>query len=146
MRLGSSVSQVEPILHLSIPVRDLEEARRFYLEALGCQPGRNYPGWCDVWFFGLQLTLQEQPDQVLSDQQRGVRHFGVTLSAEELDELLERVSRHHVRWLDPVSVDYAGTPQEQRKAKILDPSGNAVEIKAYVDPAAAFAAAGRPNS
>ncbi|HEX3839778.1 MAG TPA: VOC family protein [Acidimicrobiales bacterium] len=137
---------MDPILHLSIPVRDLDEARTFYLETLGCQPGRLHPGWCDVWFFGLQLTLQEQPDQVLSDRQRGVRHFGVTLSAEDLDGLLERVNRHDVRWLDPVSIDYAGTPQEQRKAKILDPSGNAVEIKAYVDPTAAFAAAGRPNS
>jgi hypothetical protein len=140
------VTEVDPILHLSIPVRDLEAARRFYLEALGCKSGRHNPGWCDVWFFGLQLTLQEQPDQVLSDQERGVRHFGVTLAAEELDQLLQRVSRHDVRWLDPVSIDYAGTPQEQRKAKILDPSGNAVEIKAYVDPAAAFAAAGRPSS
>jgi extradiol dioxygenase family protein len=145
MRLGSSVSEVDPILHLSIPVHDLDEARRFYLDALGCHPGRRHPGWCDVWFFGMQLTLQEQPDQVLSDQQRGVRHFGVTLTDKELDQLLERVSRHDVRWLDPVTIDYAGTRQEQRKAKILDPSGNAVEIKAYVDPAAAFAAAGRPN-
>jgi extradiol dioxygenase family protein len=135
---------VEPILHLSLPVHDLAEARRFYVEALGCTPGREHPDWCDVWFYGMQLTLQERPDQVLADEQRGVRHFGVTLSGDELDRLLQRVSEHPVRWLDPVTIDYAGTPQEQRKAKILDPSGNAIELKAYVDRQAAIAADGRP--
>jgi extradiol dioxygenase family protein len=135
---------VEPILHLSLPVRDLAEAKRFYVEALGCDPGREYPDWCDVWFYGMQLTLQERPDQVLADEQRGDRHFGVTLTADELDHLLERVGGHPVRWLAPVTIDYAGTPQEQRKAKILDPSGNAIEIKAYVDREAAFATLGRP--
>lgn len=135
---------VEPILHLSLPVHDLVEARGFYVEALGCTPGREHPDWCDVWFYGMQLTLQERPDQVLADEQRGVRHFGVTLSGDELDRLLHRLSGHPVRWLAPVTIDYAGTPREQRKAKILDPSGNAIEIKAYVDREAAFAADGSP--
>lgn len=133
---------MEPILHLSIPVSDLAAARSFYVDVLGCTPGREHPDWCDVWFYGMQVTLQERPDQVPADDQRGVRHFGVTLSGDELDCLLQRVGEHPVRWLDPVTVDYAGTPREQRKAKILDPSGNAIEIKAYVDPEAAFAAGG----
>ncbi|HWD51050.1 MAG TPA: VOC family protein [Acidimicrobiales bacterium] len=135
---------MEPILHLSLPVLDLAEARRFYIEALGCAPGRELPGCSDVWFYGMQLTLQERPDQVLDDEQRGVRHFGVTLTGDELDELLQRVGGHPVRWLAPVTIDYPGTPREQRKAKILDPSGNAIEIKAYVDREAAFAAVSRP--
>jgi hypothetical protein len=92
----------------------------------------------------MQLTLQERPDQLLADELRGVRHFGVTLTGDELDRVLEQASRYQVRWLDPVTIDYAGTPQEQRKAKILDPSGNAIELKAYVDREAAFAADHRP--
>ncbi|HVB93537.1 MAG TPA: VOC family protein [Acidimicrobiales bacterium] len=135
---------VDPILHLSLPVHDLVEARRFYLEVLGCAPGRERPDGCDVWFYGMQLTLQERPDQVLSDEQRGVRHFGVTLTGDELDDLLQRVGEHPVRWLVPITIDYAGTPREQRKAKILDPSGNAIEIKAYPDRRAAFAALDLP--
>jgi hypothetical protein len=128
-----------PILHLSLPVRDLAESRAFYVDVLGCDVGRERPEFIDVWFYGLQLTLQAQPDQVLSDEQRGVRHFGVALSAAELDELLARLDAHPVRWLSPVSTDYPGTAQEQTKAKVLDPSGNAIELKTYVDPAAAFA-------
>jgi extradiol dioxygenase family protein len=130
---------VPPILHLSLPVRDLAESRAFYADVLGCEIGRERPEFIDVWFYGLQLTLHAQADQVLPDEQRGVRHFGVTLDADELTALLARLDAASVRWLSPVSTDYPGTPQEQTKAKVLDPSGHAIELKTYVDPSAAFA-------
>jgi extradiol dioxygenase family protein len=129
-----------PILHLSLPVADLVAARRFYVDLLGCTPGRVRDGWIDVWFYGMQVTLQEQPDQVLADEARGVRHFGVTLPPDELDALVRRLEAASVQWLQPLATDHAGTPLEQAKAKVLDPSGNAIELKAYADPAAAFAA------
>ena len=62
----------------------------------------------------------------------------MTLDAEGLHALLERLASHPIEWLDPVSTDYAGTPREQTKAKLLDPSGNVIELKTYVDPSAAF--------
>jgi extradiol dioxygenase family protein len=127
---------MDPILHLSVPVRDVAEARAFYVDVLGCRPGRVRDGWLDVWFHGMQLTLQERPDQVLTDP--GVRHFGVTLGAAELAHLLDRMAVQPVRWLCPVTTDFAGTSREQTKAKVLDPSGNVIELKSYVDPAAAF--------
>ena len=52
---------MQPILHLSIPVRDLDEAREFYVHALGCQPARARAGFTDVWFYGMQVTLQDRP-------------------------------------------------------------------------------------
>ena len=140
------MESMPPILHLSLPVRDLSECRAFYLDVLGCELGREHPLFIDVWFYGLQLTLQQFPDQVLSDEQRGVRHFGVTLGADELSALLARLDAHPVQWLSPVSTDYAGTPQEQTKAKLLDPSGNAIELKTYVDPSAVFAGPLRPGT
>ena len=128
-----------PILHLSLPVRDLAEARAFYVDVLGCAPGRERDGWADVWFHGMQLTLQERPGQVLPDDQRGVRHFGVTLPREELEALVSRLDATGVQWLDPLSTDHPGTPREQTKAKLLDPSGNAIELKSYADPSVALA-------
>src|SRR5262249_20265667 len=95
--------------------------------------GRANDDFVDVWFFGMQLTLHEAPDQVLSDEQRGVRHFGVTLDAEELRVLLDRVRANGAVFLSDTTTDYAGTAREQTKAKILDPSGNAIELKSYVD-------------
>jgi extradiol dioxygenase family protein len=129
---------MDPILHLSLPVRDLAESRRFYVDVLGCEIGREPADFIDVWFYGLQLTLHRAPEQVQSAEQRGVRHFGVTLSAADLATLLGRLDQHPVEWLSPVSTDYPGTPREQTKCKILDPSGNAIELKAYLDPSAAF--------
>jgi extradiol dioxygenase family protein len=122
-----------PILHLSLPVKDLAKARAFYVDVLGCRLGRHGEGGADVWFYGLQLTLQYRPDEVLPESQRGSRHFGVTLSTDALTDLLAKLEHHPIRWLDPVNTDHAGTPQEQTKAKLLDPSGNVIEIKAYAD-------------
>jgi extradiol dioxygenase family protein len=129
---------MDPILHLSLPVTDLETSKAFYVDVLGCALAREREQFIDVWFYGLQLTLHAQPDQVQSPDQRGVRHFGVTLGADDLAALLTRLERGNVEWASRVSTDYAGTPQEQTKAKIFDPSGNVIELKTYADPAAAF--------
>lgn len=86
----------------------------------------------------MQLTLHERPDEVLAPGQHGVRHFGVTLDRADLAKLLARLEATDVEWASPVSTDFAGTQQEQTKAKIVDPSGNVIELKTYVDRAAAF--------
>jgi extradiol dioxygenase family protein len=129
---------VEPILHLSLPVRDLAESRRFYEDLLGCKVGRVRERWLDVWFFGMQVTLHERPDELLSPEARGVRHFGATVTADELAAILRRVESEPVEWIRPLATDNAGTAREQTKAMIADPSGNAIELKTYANPTAAF--------
>ena len=74
---------VNPILHLSLPIRDLAESRHFYVDVLGCDPGREDTSWMDVWFYEKQVTLHERPDQVLAAEEAGVRHFGVALGEEQ---------------------------------------------------------------
>jgi len=131
---------MDPVLHLSVVVADLVESRHFYVDVLGCRPGRAHETWMDVWFFGLQLTLQEQPDMVLPPGLQGKRHFGVTLDADRFRALVARVQAEPgVRWVAPVSTDYPGTARQQTKGKLVDPTGNVIELKTYVDPAAAFA-------
>jgi extradiol dioxygenase family protein len=120
-------------------VRDLEAAREFYVDGLGCELGRVRDGWVDVWFHGMQVTLHEQPADVVEPGVNAVRHFGVTLGRDELAAVLARLQSRPVTWLRPVQTDHAGTPREQTKAMVADPSGNAIELKAYADPAAAFA-------
>ncbi len=129
---------MQPILHLSLPVTDLDSSRAFYVDTLGCPLARERERFIDVWFYGLQLTLHEHPDQVLTPELQGVRHFGVTLDGDELTVLLARLEARDVEWLSRVHTDDPGTAQEQTKAKIVDPSGNVIELKTYVDPAAAF--------
>jgi extradiol dioxygenase family protein len=129
---------VEPVLHLSFAVRDLDEARAFYVDGLGCKLGRVRDGWIDVWFYGMQVTLHELPSHV-DDAPDDVRHFGVTLPHEELHALVRRLDGRGVTWMCELATDYPGTRREQTKCKVIDPSGNVIEFKSYKDPGAAFA-------
>ncbi len=121
------------ILHLSLPVRDLDEARTFYVDVLGCRPGRIRPDWMDVWFWGLQLTLQERPAEVVSSADQGSRHFGVSLEPAELDAVLGRVltAGATVEWLTPLVTAADATLNGKTSVKLADPSGNVIELKSY---------------
>ena len=129
---------VQPILHVSLPVRDVEEARDFYVRALGCQPARHRDGFVDVWFFGLQLTLHDRPEEATGLAPGSSRHFGVTLARDEFDALVDRLEKSGVEWVVPVTTDDAGLLTEQTKAKVADPSGNVLEFKTYRDVDAAL--------
>jgi extradiol dioxygenase family protein len=129
---------MQPILHLSLPVRDIEEARVFYVGTLGCQAARRRDDFIDVWFFGLQLTLHDRPDEVTQLVPGGSRHFGVTLGHAEFDQLVARLEKSGVQWVVPVTTDDIGLLTEQTKAKIVDPSGNVIEVKTYRDVEAAL--------
>jgi len=132
------VGHVQPILHLSIPVRDLDEAVSFYVQTLGCQAARAKDGFVDVWFFGMQVTLHDRPDDVAAPRPDGTRHFGVTLGRDEFDKVVARLDAAGVTWLVPVSTDDEGLATEQTKGKLSDPSGNVIEVKTYRDVAAAL--------
>jgi len=129
---------VQPILHLSIPVRNLEEARRFYVDALGCESARARAGFVDVWFYGMQITLQDRPKEVTGLTEGGSRHFGVTLSEVEFAAVTARLVAHGVPAVVPVTTDDAGLVTEQTKTKVADPSGNVIEFKTYADVQAAL--------
>jgi uncharacterized protein len=123
---------MQPILHLSIPVRDVDEARDFYVRTLGCLPGRAMAGFSDVWFYGTQVTLQDRPDEAAPVSGTS-RHFGVTLGGDEFESVMARLAASGVEWVDPVHTDDAGLDSERTKAKIADPSGNVIEFKTYRD-------------
>ncbi|HWD54821.1 MAG TPA: VOC family protein [Acidimicrobiales bacterium] len=129
---------MQPILHLSLPVRDIDDARDFYVGSLGCQAARRREDFIDVWFFGLQLTLHDRPEEVTESRPGGSRHFGVTLGREEFDQLVDRLETNGIEWVVPVTTDDVGLLTEQTKAKIVDPSGNVIEVKTYRDVEAAL--------
>jgi uncharacterized protein len=108
------------------------------VETLGCQAARTRADFVDVWFFGLQLTLQDRPDEVVHSTPAGSRHFGVTVGHDEFNELVARLEAHAVSWLVPVTTDNEGLPTEQTKLKIADPGGNVIELKTYRDVHAAL--------
>jgi len=136
---------VQPIPHLSVPVRDLDEALDFYVHALGCRAARARAGFTDVWFYGMQVTLQDRPDEVAQTPVGGSRHFGVTLGRAEFDAVVRRLTAGGSDWVSPPHTDDQGLDTEQTKAKIADPSGNVIEFKTYRDVGAALEIAGQPD-
>jgi extradiol dioxygenase family protein len=130
------VTEARYIFHLSIPVADLDAAKRFYTDVLGARVGRTTDDWLDVLLWGHQITLQHLPGEVRAPEAQGKRHFGVILPWAEWEALGERLRARGTPLLAPPTVTKAGTPEEQGKIYLADPSHNVIEIKTYRDLAA----------
>jgi len=122
----------QPVLHLSLPVNDLHAARDFYEHTLGCRIGRTREDWFDAWFFGLQLTLQLRPLEVMDTSRQGVRHFGVVLpSLSEFNDLVKRIHTSGCQWISKPENHTDAELSGKLGGKLADPSGNIIEIKYY---------------
>lgn len=121
------------IFHLSIPVSDLDTAKRFYVEVLAAALGRETDEWLDVLLWGHQITLQRRPTEVLPLEQQGKRHFGVVLPWSEWERLADHLKSLSISFLSEPEILLKGTAEEQAKFYLTDPSYNVIEIKAYRD-------------
>ena len=135
-----------PRFHLAFPVRDLAEARAFYGDLLGCAEGRSSPDWIDFDFHGHQIVAHLAPDEIghrqtsaVDGEQVPVRHFGVILSLEAWQDLANRLQAAGTQFIIAPQVRFKGQPGEQATLFFLDPSGNALEFKAFADDAMVFA-------
>jgi extradiol dioxygenase family protein len=135
-----------PPFHLAFPVRDLAEARRFYGELLGCPEGRSSPEWIDFDFYGHQIVAHLAPQECGSAATNAVdghgvpvRHFGVVLSIPQWEELAGKLRAAGTQFVIEPYVRFKGEVGEQATMFFLDPSGNAIEIKAFANMASLFA-------
>jgi hypothetical protein len=127
-----------PRFHLAFPVRDLAEARAFYGGLLGCPEGRSSDAWVDFDFRGHQIVAHLAPDEVghrttsaVDGEAVPVRHFGVILTLPEWEALAERLKAAGTKFIIEPQVRFKGQPGEQATMFFLDPSGNALEFKAF---------------
>ncbi len=125
--------------HLAFPVHDLGAARRFYGELLGCPEGRSSDEWVDFNFYGHQIVAHLAPDETGMVRKSAVdghgvpvRHFGIVLPMKEWNALAQRL-KGKVEFVIEPYVRFAGLPGEQATMFFLDPSGNALEVKAFKD-------------
>lgn len=135
-----------PRFHLAFPVRDLEEARAFYGGLLGCPEGRSSPEWIDFDFRGHQIVAHLAPEEIghrstnaVDGEEVPVRHFGVILTLPEWHELAETLKAAGVTFVIEPQIRFKGQPGEQATMFFLDPSGNALEFKAFADDSMVFA-------
>ena len=135
-----------PRFHLAFPVTDLAEARRFYGDFMGCAEGRSSEDCVDFDFFGHQIVAHSVDARAMTDatslvggKRVPVRHFGVVTDRATWDVLAERFRAAHVEFVIEPYVRFAGQPGEQATMFFLDPSGNAIEVKAFADITGLFA-------
>ena len=128
--------------HLAIPVQDLRSARLFYGELLGCPEGRSADDWVDFNFFGHQLVCHAvaaggngpaHGHNPVDGHDVPVPHFGLVLEMTDWEALAARLKAAGQRFVIEPHVRFRGKPGEQATMFLTDPSGNALEFKAFRD-------------
>ena len=127
--------------HLAIPVRDLASARAFYGGVLGCPEGRSANDWVDFDFFGHQLVCHavesdgsgRPAHNPVDGHDVPVPHFGMVLEMPDWEALAARLKLAGTIFVIEPHVRFRGQPGEQATMFLTDPSGNALEFKAFRD-------------
>lgn len=132
--------------HLAFPVNDLHAARNFYCGLLGCEEGRSSERWIDFNLYGHQIVTHLAPEAAgvrmynpVDSDDVPVPHFGVILSMDEWKILATRLRTAGIEFIIEPKVRFKGEVGEQATMFFLDPSGNALEFKAFGDIAQVFA-------
>ncbi len=132
--------------HLALPVHDLAAARAFYGGVLGCAEGRSAESWIDFDFFGHQIVAHLDPaakpaeaTNAVDGHDVPVPHFGVVLTMPDWQALAARVEAAGIAFGIAPHIRFKGQPGEQATMFFRDPSGNALEFKAFADDSMLFA-------
>lgn len=130
--------------HLAIPVRNIEESKDFYTLILGCELGRSSDHWVDLNLYGHQLVCHL--DESLGDDGQvklinnnvddhgvPIPHFGVVLTMTDWQVLADKLKAADTNFIIEPYIRFKGLAGEQATLFFLDPSGNALEFKAFKD-------------
>jgi uncharacterized protein len=133
--------------HYAFPVHDLELAKQFYGQVLGCAEGRSSEKWQDFSLNGHQIVCHWAGDNYrcqdyynpVDGDEVPVPHAGLALTVEEFHALAARLVEHGVKFIIEPHLRFEGQPGEQYTMFFKDPSGNNLEFKAMTKPENLFA-------
>ena len=132
--------------HLAFAVHDLDDARRFYGALMGCAEGRSSDHWIDFDFYGHQIVAHLDASSTavathnaVDGHHVPVPHFGIVLMMEQWKALAARLTAGGVQFGIEPHIRFKGEAGEQATMFFYDPSGNALEFKAFADDAQLFA-------
>jgi len=133
------------VFHLAYTVNDLDSARSFYGELLGCQEGRSTETWVDFNFFGNQLSLhlgevvkRSKTSSKVDDISVPMPHFGCVLDWDSFHDLADKLQSAGIQFIIEPTNRFEGMPGEQATMFFEDPFQNALEFKAYQNPSEVF--------
>ncbi|MBS1770221.1 MAG: VOC family protein [Acidobacteria bacterium] len=127
------------LFHLAFPVNDLDAARDFYGNVLGCPEGRSSENWIDFDLFGHQIVAHLAPgsgsrsSNAVDSDDVPVPHFGIVLPMAEWKAFAERLREKGIEFVIEPKIRFEGEVGEQATMFFLDPSGNALEFKGFSD-------------
>lgn len=132
--------KIQPF-HLAVPVNDLEKARKFYREALNCEEGRSSDHWVDFNFFGHQFVIHYKDStdnngaasNPVDGKDVPIPHFGVVLEWDTFWNFAEDLKQKNIDFVIEPYIRFEGKVGEQATMFFRDPSGNALEFKAFKD-------------
>lgn len=130
--------------HIAIPVRNIPESRQFYGTILGCTEGRSDESWVDFNLFGHQFVCHLNPNigkegkieshyNPVDGHGVPVPHYGVVLEMDQWESLAFSLQQHKIEFIIKPYIRFKGKAGEQATMFFLDPSGNALEFKAFKD-------------
>lgn len=130
-------NELSTLFHFSFAVDDLDRARKFYGELLGCPEGRKLPRRADFNFFGHHLVAHLAPSEVVGDHgmkiggsgKTPLRHFGVVMTLEDFEKTAEKLEKRGAVFINKPAVTQKGTVREQMLMTVSDTCGNAIEFK-----------------
>ena len=131
--------------HLAFPVRDIAEARAFWGGVIGCPEGRSAQDWVDFDFYGHQIVAHLAPERQaeannpVDGHDVPVPHFGVVLEMDDWQALANRLTAAGTEFVIEPDIRFEGQAGEQATMFFRDPSGNAIEMKAFADLGQLFA-------
>ena len=125
------------LFHFAFNVTDLNEARRFYGDVLGCREGRSTDTWVDFDFFSHQISLhlgeplQTAPTGHVGEHLVPMPHFGLILQRADWQAMADRLTAARLEFVIQPHLRFAGQPGEQWTMFFLDPFGNPIEVKGF---------------
>ena len=131
------LERMRSLFHFAFNVTNLDEARRFYGEVLGCREGRYTDTWVDFDFFSHQISLhlgeplRTAPTGRVGDHMVPMPHFGLVLQKDDWQAMAGRLQAAGVSFVIEPHLRFAGQSGEQWTMFFLDPFGNPLEIKGF---------------
>jgi uncharacterized protein len=139
------LDRMRSLFHFAFNVTDLNEARRFYGDVLGCREGRSTDTWVDFDFFGHQISLhlgeplRTAPTGRVGEHLVPMPHFGLILQRADWQAMADRLTAANMQFVIAPHLRFAGQPGEQWTMFFLDPFGNPIEVKGFESLAAVYA-------
>jgi extradiol dioxygenase family protein len=127
------------VFHLAFPIGDVEKAKQFYVDGLGCELGRASASAVIFNFKGHQLVGHVTSAAGAAPKSIYPQHFGLVFTAkQDWQAFADRARAKALRFYQQPRQRYSGSKLEHETFFLEDPFHNLLEFKHYTHESAIF--------